>query len=155
MVTSSRAQPAQVSTLNGIGALLMKGVAALVVPCGPTVLAVAVLLPDPHRIVLLVGTLTTAVSVPGGVALWRLAGRNRAGTRRLEAVGVRATAEVLTSTLTASDEGHTYEVVMRVSGFGFEPFEVTQSRTGSAGLSAGARLQALVNPHDCSYAILD
>ncbi|WP_329036235.1 hypothetical protein OHT61_07715 [Streptomyces sp. NBC_00178] len=155
MVTSSRAQPVQVSTLGGVGAVLMKGVAALVVPCGPAVLAVAVLLLDRHWIVLLVGTLATAASVPGGVALWRLASRNRAGTRRLEAIGVRATAEVLTSTLTASDEGHTYEVVMRVSGLGFEPFEVTQSRTGGAGPSAGARLQALVAPVDRSYTILD
>jgi hypothetical protein len=155
MVTSSAAQPAQVSTLSGVGALLMKGVAALVAPCGPAVLGVAVLLPDRHWIVLLVGTLTTAVSVPGGVALWRLASRNRAGTRRLEAIGVRATAEVLTSTLTGSDEGHTYEVVMRVSGLGFEPFEVTQRRTGSAGLSAGARLQALVDPFDRSFTILN
>ncbi|MEU1122511.1 hypothetical protein ABZ371_02750 [Streptomyces sp. NPDC005899] len=112
MVTSSRAQPAQVSTLTGVGAVFMKAVAALVVPCGPTVLAAAVLLPDRHWIVLLVGALTTAVCVPAGITLWRLADRNRAGTRRLETVGVRATVEVLTSTLTASDEGHTYEVVM-------------------------------------------
>ncbi|MEU8698325.1 hypothetical protein AB0C61_11715 [Streptomyces sp. NPDC048680] len=155
MVTSSGAQPSQVSTLNGVGAVLMKGVAALVVSCGPAVLAVTPLLPDRHWIVLLVGTLTTAVSVPGGIALWLLASRNRAGTRRLEAVGVRATAEVLTSTLTASDEGHTYVVAMRVSGLGFEAFEVTQSRTGGAGLSAGTRLQALVDPFDRSYTILD
>lgn len=154
MVTSSGAQPSQVSTLNGVGAVLMKGVAAVVVPCGPAVLAVGALLHDRHWIVLLVGTLTTAVSVPAGLALWRLTSRNRAGTRRLEAVGVRATAEVLTSTLTASDEGHTYEVAMRVSGVGFEPFEVTQSRTDDAGLSAGTRLQALVDPSDRSYTML-
>ncbi|CAM5246948.1 MULTISPECIES: hypothetical protein [Streptomyces] len=155
MVTSSGAQPAQVSTLNGIGAVLMKGVAALIVPCGPAVLVVAALLPGRHWIVLLAGSLTTAVGVPAGVALWRLASRNRAGTRRLEAVGVRATAEVLALALTASDEGHTYEVAMRVSGLGFEPFEVTQSRTGGAGLSAGTRLQALVDPFDRSYTILN
>lgn len=155
MSTSSGTEPIQVTTLNGAGAVLMKGLAALIILCGPAVLVVAALPFGRHWIALLAGAVTTAVGIPAGIALWRLAGRNRAATRRLEAVGVRATAEVLALTLVASDEGHAYEVVLRVSGTGVAPFEATQSRTGDTGLYVGARLRALVDPSGRSYVILD
>lgn len=154
MSTGRGAEPIQVSTVNGVGAVLTKGLAALMSLCGPAVLVGAALRPEDRWIALLAGALATAVGVPAGIAVWRLAHRNRAATRRLEAVGVPAAAEVLALTLVASDEGHTYEVVMRVSGPGLDSFEVTQRRTGDGDLHVGARLRALVDPADRSYAIL-
>ncbi|MEU8794083.1 hypothetical protein [Streptomyces sp. NPDC048643] len=155
MVTSRGAEPIQVSTLNGVGAALMKGVAALILLCGPVVLAIAAASLGHSWVAPLVGALVTAVGIPAGVAVWRLAGRNRAATRRLESVGIRATAEIIGLTLVSSDEGHVYEVVMRVSGAGLAPFEVTQSRAGGTDLHVGAHLRALVDPSDHSYAILN
>ncbi|MGW6213588.1 hypothetical protein [Streptomyces sp. NPDC055109] len=156
MVTSSRgAEPIQVSTLNGVGAALMRGLAALILLCGPVVLAIAASSLTHSWVALLVGALATVVGIPAGVAVWRLAGRNRAATRRLERVGIRATAEIIALTLVSSDEGHVYEVVMRLSGSGLVPFEVTQSRAGGTDLHVGAHLRALVDPADHSFAILN
>ncbi|WEH34318.1 hypothetical protein PZB75_13705 [Streptomyces sp. AM 4-1-1] len=95
------------------------------------------------------------MGVPAGAALWRLVGRDRAATRRLEVVGVRATAEIRALTLAASDETDTCEVVMRISGPGLAPFEVRQNRAGGADMRVGARPRALVDPSDRSCAFPD
>ncbi|MFF0189129.1 hypothetical protein [Streptomyces sp. NPDC005244] len=155
MDTSRGAEPIQVTTLNGVGAALMRCLAVLILLCGPVVLAIAASSLGHPRVALLVGALATAAGIPAGVAVWRLAGRNRAATRRLETVGIRATAEIIALTLVSSDEGHVYEVVMRVSGSGLVPFEVTESRAGGTDLHVGAHLRALVDPSDRSYAILN
>lgn len=118
--------------------------AALMCLCGPVMLGFALFA---HADVLIIGIVFTVVFLPLGLAFWFQTTAEREQNRRLDAVGVAATAEV--TGLTDFDwDGETpgVEVELRVSGPGFTTFETTWRRTQDPALRVGLRLTAVVDP---------
>ncbi|MEE6260738.1 hypothetical protein [Plantactinospora sonchi] len=84
----------------------------------------------------------------------RLHDRARRDLRRLEAVGVAATAEITAVRPTSLGEESGVELNLLISGPGFEPFESTSQCKDDSALTVGARLNAVVDPTDRLYAIV-
>ncbi|WP_216586131.1 hypothetical protein [Streptomyces brasiliscabiei] len=118
--------------------------AAVMCLSGPVMLGFAVFT---DADVLVVGIVFTVVFLPLGLAFWLQTTEERRQNRRLDAVGVPATAEI--TELTDFDwDGETagVEVGLRVSGPGFRTFETTWRRTRDVSFRLGQRLPAAVDP---------
>ncbi|MFC8198587.1 hypothetical protein ACFUTV_24765 [Streptomyces sp. NPDC057298] len=91
------------------------------------------------------GAVCTAVLVPLGFAAGLAVAVERRHNRRLDALGVPATAEIteLTEWDTGDDGGAM--VVLRVSGPGLRTFEATWKRSPHPALRVGLRLDAVVD----------
>ncbi|MFG2779810.1 hypothetical protein ACGFY7_18405 [Streptomyces prunicolor] len=95
---------------------------------------------------MVMGVVFTAVFVPVGLGLWGHTVAEREQNRRLDAVGVPATAEITDLTDVESDgESSGVEVGLRVSGPGLRTFEATWRRTHHPALRVGRRLAAVVD----------
>ncbi|MER6133042.1 hypothetical protein [Streptomyces sp. NPDC001815] len=92
------------------------------------------------------GAVCTVVLVPLGLAAGLAVAVERRHNRRLDTLGVPATAEIteLTEWDTGDDGGAV--VVLRVSGPGFRTFEATWKRSPHPALRVGLRLDAVVDP---------
>jgi hypothetical protein len=84
----------------------------------------------------------------------RLDDRARRDQRRLEAIGVPATAEITAVRPTSLGEESGIELSLLIRGFGLEPFESVSSCKDHPDLRVGARLNAVVDPTDRLYAIV-
>lgn len=84
----------------------------------------------------------------------RLDARARQDHRRLEAVGVAATAEITAVRPTSLGEESGIELSLLISGYGFEPFESASQCKEHPSLRVGARLNAVVDPANRLYAIV-
>ena len=84
----------------------------------------------------------------------RLADRARRDLRRLETVGVVATAEIMAVRPASLGEESGIELRLLISGSGFEPFESASQCKDHPGLKVGVRLNAVVDPTDGLYAIV-
>ncbi|MFJ9246851.1 hypothetical protein [Streptomyces sp. NPDC101776] len=117
---------------------------AVMVLSGPVMLAFAVLA---GAELMLIGVVFTVVLVPVGLGLWFHTDAERGHNRRLDAVGIPATAEI--TDLTDFDwngEESGVEVGLRVSGPGLRTFEATWRRGHHPGLRVGRGLAAEVDP---------
>ncbi|MFJ6671579.1 hypothetical protein ACIQMJ_10780 [Actinosynnema sp. NPDC091369] len=92
-----------------------------------------------------VGIVLTAVLLPFGIAVWRGVARARRRLLRLDEVGLRATAEVLS--VGPISEDPTIRVRLRISGPDVPEFEIEHD-TPHHGLKPGDRLVAMVDPDD-------
>ncbi|MGW6922732.1 hypothetical protein ACWGA9_15865 [Streptomyces sp. NPDC054950] len=139
------AEPKQVSDTGLYGTVVLYSTALGMCVCGPVMLGFTLFAAAP---LLLGGILSTLLCTPLGIGLWAHASLERADNRRLDAVGVTATAEVtdLTAWEDGDDAGVT--VALRVSGPGFRTFETTWKRSRHPALRVGLRLAAVVDPAD-------
>ncbi|MFD9602421.1 hypothetical protein OG609_02000 [Streptomyces sp. NBC_01224] len=118
--------------------------AAVMCLCGPVMLGFAVLT---GAELMVMGIVFTVVFVPLGLGLCGNAVVEREHNRRLDAVGVPATAEITDLTdFDWSGEESGVTVGLRVSGPGLRTFETTWKRTHHPALRVGLRLPAVVDP---------
>ncbi|MEU8088864.1 hypothetical protein AB0B57_35265 [Micromonospora sp. NPDC049101] len=126
---------------------------------GPSMVVAAIFLatgePTLNRLILGVAGVGVTVSC---VRLVRRESRSRERARRdlrrLEAVGVAATAEIVASRPTSLGEESGVELDLLISGPGFESFESTSRCKEDPALAVGARLNVVVDPSDRLYAIV-
>lgn len=102
---------------------------------------------------MVMGIVLTVVFLPLGLAFWGNTTVERAHTRRLDTVGIPATAEI--TELSRWDDGDDVGVTvdLRVSGPGFRTFETTWRRSHHGALRVGLRLTAVVDPHNGSFRV--
>ncbi|QJT03189.1 hypothetical protein G9272_25310 [Streptomyces asoensis] len=138
-------EPTQVSDLGLYGTVVLYSTAGGMCVCGPVMLGFTVFADAP---LLLGGILSTLLCTPLGIGLWAHTSLERDNNRRLDTVGVTATAEVtdLTDWEDGDDAGVT--VALRISGPGFRTFETTWKRSRHPALRVGLRLTAVVDPAD-------
>ncbi|BCL17308.1 hypothetical protein [Micromonospora sagamiensis] len=84
----------------------------------------------------------------------RLRDRARRDLRRLETVGVAATAEITAIRPTSLGEEEGIELSLLISGPGFAPFGSASQCKDHPALKVGARLNAVVDPSDGLYVIV-
>ncbi|GAA3900889.1 hypothetical protein GCM10023084_61680 [Streptomyces lacrimifluminis] len=137
------AEPTRVDRVGPSGALLLYFSAVVLGLCGPVMMACTYfagpgLLPG--------GVLGTVIGTPLGLGLWFHVQFEREGNRRLDAVGVVATAEV--TSLADRDDGESagLTVGLRISGPGARTFETTWKRSSHPALRVDLRLTAVVDP---------
>ncbi|ADI04625.1 hypothetical protein SBI_01504 [Streptomyces bingchenggensis BCW-1] len=135
----------QVSRVGPGGAASAYGSAAVMCVCGPVMLGSALL---GAADLMVMGIVFTVVFLPLGLAFWGNTTVEREHNRRLDAVGVAATAEI--TELTDWDDGDDVGVTvgLRVSGPGFRTFETTWRRSHHGALRVGLRLTAVVDPYN-------
>ncbi|MFD4558495.1 hypothetical protein ACFWP5_29985 [Streptomyces sp. NPDC058469] len=142
-----RPEPARMALIDHVGpwdAAFLYVTAAMVALCGPVMLGFAVFT---GADVMVMGVVFTVVFVPVGLGFWGNAIAEREQNRRLDAVGVPATAEITDLTCFDWDgEASGVEVGLRVSGPGLRTFEATWRRTHHPALRVGRRLAAVVDP---------
>ncbi|MFJ5840328.1 hypothetical protein ACIQGO_26880 [Streptomyces shenzhenensis] len=140
----------QVSRVGPWGAASAYGSAAVMCLCGPVMLGSAVL---GAADLMVMGIVFTVVFLPLGLAFWGNTTVERAHTRRLDAVGIPATAEI--TELSRWDDGDDVGVTvgLRVSGPGIATFETTWRRSYHAALRVGLRLSAVVDPHNGNFRV--
>lgn len=143
----TRPDPVRMTLVDHVGpwdAALLYVIAAMVCLCGPVMLGLAVFAGVDHMVI---GIVFTVVFVPVGLGFGGHTVGERARNRRLDAVGVPATAEITDLTdFDWSGEESGVEVGLRVSGPGLRSFETTWRRGHHPGLRVGRRLAAEVDP---------
>ncbi|MFI1031774.1 hypothetical protein [Streptomyces sp. NPDC020951] len=140
----------QVSRAGPWGAASAYGGAAVMCLCGPVMLGSALL---GAANLLVMGIVFTVVCLPLGLALWGITAVERAQTRRLDTVGMPATAEI--TELSCWDDGDEvgFTVGLRVSGPGIATFETHWRRSYHSALRVGLRLTAVVDPPSGSFRV--
>ncbi|MEO3755238.1 hypothetical protein [Streptomyces sp. B6B3] len=138
-------EPTRVSEIGLLGAVFLYSTAAGLCLCGPVMLAFGAFA---GAGLLLAGVLCTVLCAPLGIGLWANTSVERENNRRLDAVGVAATAEI--TGLTDWDDGEQTGVIvgLRISGGAFRTFETTWKRSRHPALRVGLRLTAVVDPAD-------
>jgi hypothetical protein len=133
---------------------VLYGFALVIWLFGPAQVVVAFLTRENQLVFAIVGTVLTVGAIPLGLLVWRTGSRPVADTRRLDRVGVPATVEILAVCDADLSGLPGIELRLRVSGPGFQPFEVTVECRDEAELRVGARLAARVDPADRLFMIL-
>jgi hypothetical protein len=142
-----RPDPVRMTLVDHVGpwdAAFLYVIAATVCLCGPVMLGLALFAGVD---LMVVGIVFTVVFVPVGLGFGANTVGERKRNRRLDAVGIPATAEI--TDLTDFDwngEESGVEVGLRVSGPGLRTFEATWRRGHHPGLRVGRRLAAEVDP---------
>ncbi|WP_405975857.1 hypothetical protein OG496_50975 [Streptomyces sp. NBC_00988] len=147
-MTDDGVRPEQVrmAPIDQVGpgdAAFLYAISAVMVLCGPVMLGLAVFT---GADLMVMGAVFTVVFVPVGLGFWGNTAVGREESRRLDAVGVPAIAEI--TDLTDFDwdgESSGVEVGLRVSGPELRTFEATWRRTYHPGLRVGRRLAAVVD----------
>lgn len=141
-----RPESARMALVDHVGprdAVFQYGIAALMGLCGPVMLGFAVFT---GADLMVMGVVFTVVFVPVGLGFWGSTAVEREHNRRLDAVGIPATAEI--TDLTDFDwdgESSGVEVGLCVSGPGLRTFETTWRRTHHPAVRVGLRLKAAVD----------
>ncbi|MDV9171424.1 hypothetical protein R6V09_14995 [Streptomyces sp. W16] len=118
--------------------------AATLCLCGPVMLACTVF---GGAELLLMGVVFTVIFLPVGLVLWFHTNLEREHNRRLDAVGVPATAEILgLADFDWNGEESGVLVELRISGPALRTFETTWKRTHHPALRVGLRCKAVVDP---------
>ncbi|MCT9082615.1 DUF3592 domain-containing protein [Streptomyces fulvoviolaceus] len=138
-------EPTQVSAIGPLGALFLYSCVAVLCLCGPVMLAATVFT---GAGLMVMGIVFTVIFVPVGLGLWGSTVVEREYNRRLDAVGVPATAEITDLTDFAGGEDTGVVVGLRVSGPGLRTFETSWRRSHHPALRVGRRLTAVVDPAD-------
>ncbi|NEC85361.1 hypothetical protein [Streptomyces sp. SID12501] len=135
--------PTRVDRIGPVGALVLYSSAAGLCLCGPVMPAGTFFA---GAGLLLGGILFTVLCIPVGLALGSYTQCERENNRRLDAVGVAATAEV--TSLADWDDGESagLAVGLRISGPGVRAFETTWKRSSDPALRVGLRFTAVVDP---------
>lgn len=100
------------------------------------------------------GIVLTVILVPVGLLIWLVVAAERKHNRRLDAVGVPATAEIITLTEWDTGDDSGAVVGMRITGPGLRTFEATWKRSSHPGLRVGLRLDAVVDPATRLYRVV-
>ncbi len=137
------AEPTRVDRVGPFDAVLLYFSAVVLGLCGPVMTACASFA-GPG--LLLGGVLCTVLCTPLGLGFWFHVQFEREGNRRLDAVGVAATAEV--TSLADWDDGESagLTVGLRISGPDVGTFETTWRRSSHPALRVGLRFPAVVDP---------
>ncbi|WP_416955293.1 hypothetical protein [Streptomyces sp. Agncl-13] len=142
----ARPEPVRMRLVDHVGpgdAVFLYAISAVLALCGPVMLGFALFT---GADLMIVGVVFTVVFVPVGLGFWGNTVVEREQNRRLDAVGVPATAEITDLTDFESDgESSGVEVGLRVSGPGLRTFETTWRRTHHPALRVGRRLAAVVD----------
>ena len=133
----------KVSTLIGCGLLAL---------CGPTLMLFAALRAD-GTLGVLGGVVLTLVAVPFSLWIWRGTRRLTERIRRLDSIGVPATAEIVVALPGPIGEKRAFSVGLQVSGEGFAPFQATLRCDPDERLMVGARLAATVDPETRAFRV--
>ncbi|MET7486146.1 hypothetical protein [Streptomyces sp. NPDC005538] len=134
-----------VGQVGGVDAASLYLSAAVMFLCGPVMLAFAFFT---GAELMVMGVVFTVVFVPVGLGLWFHTGAERELNRRLDAVGVPATAEVTDLTdFDRNGEESGVLVDLRIGGPGLRTFETTWKRTHHPALRVGLRLKAVADPN--------
>ncbi|WP_030620276.1 DUF3592 domain-containing protein [Streptomyces fulvoviolaceus] len=144
-------EPTQVSAIGPLGALFLYSCVAVLCLCGPVMLALTAFTAFTAFTgsgLMVMGIVFTVIFVPVGLGLWGSTVVEREHNRRLDAVGVPATAEITDLTDFAGGEDTGVVVGLRVSGPGVRTFETSWRRSHHPALRAGRRLTAVVDPAD-------
>ncbi|MDQ0766654.1 hypothetical protein [Streptomyces canus] len=149
---ASGREPTQASRIGPCGALFLYSLAAGLCMSGPVLLIVAGFTGSAAGL-LLAGVLCTVLCAPLGVVLWASTDNEREYNRRLDTVGVAATAEVTELTYWDDGEQAGVTVGLRISGPGCPTFEATCKRSKPPALRVGLRLPAVVDPSDHLFRI--
>ena len=136
-------EPTRVSRVGPFDALFLYVTAVGLCLCGPVMLGFG-FVAGPG--LLLAGILCTLLCTPLGIALWAHIDIERENNRRLDTVGVAATAEVISLTDWDDGESTGFLVGLRFGGPGFGTFETTWKRSRHPALRVGLRLTAVVDP---------
>ncbi|MFG3705879.1 hypothetical protein ACGF7U_14255 [Micromonospora sp. NPDC047670] len=144
---------------SGVGRLVSRALGFPLLLIGPFMVYAAAFLatsePTVNRWIMAVaGVGVTGSCVMLALREARLDDRARRDQRRLEAVGVPATAEITAVRPTSLGEESGIELSLLISGPGFEPFASASRCKEHPGLEVGARLNAVVDPTDRLYAIV-
>ncbi|MBK3566258.1 MULTISPECIES: hypothetical protein [unclassified Streptomyces] len=141
------ADPVQMSLVDRVSwwdAVNLYFSAATLCLCGPVMLACTVF---GGAELLLMGVVFTVIFLPVGLGLWFHTNLEREHNRRLDAVGVPATAEILDLTdFEWNGEESGVLVELRISGPGLRTFETTWKRTHHPALRVGLWCKAVVDP---------
>ncbi|WP_327320125.1 hypothetical protein [Streptomyces sp. NBC_01235] len=135
-------EPKQVSRVGPFDALFLYVTASGLCLCGPVMLGLGVVA---GAGLLLAGILFTPLCTPLGIALRAHIDVEREDNRRLDAVGVVATAEVTSLTDWADGESTGFVVGLRIGGPGCGAFETTWKRSRHPALRVSLRLAAVVD----------
>lgn len=142
----ARPEPVRMKLVDHVGpwdAVFLYAISAVLVLCGPVMLGFALFA---GADLMVMGVVFTVVFVPVGLGLWGHTVAEREQNRRLDAVGIPATAEITDLTDVESDgESSGVEVGLRVGGPGLRTFETTWRRTHHPALRVGRRLAAVVD----------
>ncbi|WP_329252284.1 hypothetical protein [Streptomyces canus] len=151
MADASGREPTQTSRIGPCAALFLYSTAAGLCLSGPVLLTVAGFTGTAG--LLLAGVLCTVLCTPLGIVLWAHTDNEREYNRRLDTVGVPATAEV--TELTDWDDGEQAGVTvgLRISGPRCPTFEATWKRSKHPALRVGLRIPAVVDPADRLFRI--
>ncbi|MEV0646016.1 hypothetical protein AB0I28_12200 [Phytomonospora sp. NPDC050363] len=125
----------------------------LMIAAGPVVLGAAVVAPDSERVPDVVTGAVLLLLLPAGLLLWAATARGRRRERRLDRVGVPATAEILASQTVDIGEQDGVRLTLRVTGDGFGAFESVVEVSAEDDLTVGALLPALVDVERKVFAI--
>lgn len=120
--------------------------------CGPALILFAALRSD-GTIGVLGGIVLTVVAMPFSLWIWRGTRRLTERIRRLDSLGVPATAEIVIAVPGPIGEKRAFSVGLRVSGERFTPFEATLRCDPDERLRAGETLAATVDPETLSFRI--
>jgi hypothetical protein len=135
--------PTRVDRIGPVGALVLYTSSAGLCLCGPVMLA-CTFFADAG--LLLMGILFTVICIPVGLGLLGYTLFERESNRRLDEVGVVATAEI--TSLADWDDGESagLAVGLRISGQGVRTFETTWKCSSDPALRVGLRFTAVVDP---------
>lgn len=136
-------EPKRVDQVGPLGALTLYSSALVLCLMGPLMLAFTY---SAGAGLLLGGVLCTVFCTPIGLGLWFHTRFERASNRRLDAVGVVATAEVTSLAEWEDAESAGLLVGLRISGPGVRTFETTWKRSSHPALRVGLRIRAVVDP---------
>lgn len=129
-------------------------ISVVILATGPVIAACGYVDGGTESLQLYVGGALSLFLVPIGIGAWRATTRAQRRLLRLEAVGLPATGEVLTS---QSDGGEMPNVILtvRISGPHVPPFATTVTTRPGPGTKPGSRLTVLVDPDDGTFLIRD
>lgn len=113
---------------------------------GPTLVVVSILSDEFPWFTTLIGAVLTLFLGFCSFVWWRSHRQGRRDTKVLDAAGYPAIAEILSVRSKAWAEQDGYEVGLRVSGRGFEPFETTLAWKRNGTFTVGGQLAVLVEP---------
>lgn len=133
---------------------VLYGFALVIWLFGPAQVVVVFVLGENQLVFAIVGSVLTVAAIPLGLLVWRTGSRPIADTRRLDRVGVPATAEIVAVRDADLSGMPGVELRLRISGQGFQPFETTVECRDEDELRVGARLAARVDPADQLFMIL-
>ncbi|WP_112237376.1 hypothetical protein [Kribbella monticola] len=133
--------------VSAVGYFFFSLICLTVFVIGPAGLVLSFLYSGDHRwLTRAIALVLTVLFGVTSVLWWRGTRQGRLDTKRLDALGYPATAEILSVESKSWGEMDGVELRLRISGHGFETFETTFGWKYARHYEVGARLAVLVEP---------